>query len=403
MKKILHQLKHIYFDEENSIKKRMVFASFFVLSGLAIISWFLIRLFCYEKHWNISHNINLPVVGLIGDFIGGFAGTFFTLVGVLLLFETLALQRKELAESRKVFEKQQFENSFYNLLKLYQEISKTLQIETLTKHGSKIHHGKDFWEEQRKLFYSGFQSKNKATKNRRPSKINYTIFYVENKEQVAHYFRTIYRIFSFINVSNLSSKEKMNYAKIIRAQLSESELFFLYYNSLSEYGTKFRRLINTFNILKHLPILEKVEFKSYVEGLGQMEKNSINLALENLLELIIKSNLIQNKIYSKSYLGGALTFKVKSKDSSSFEITIIKRNDIIFSEKHQQGLGFSKFTTEQTELFIKEFLDDVINYSNYYEFNERNVVMDSNVTKTDNKNIIEIKLYNRISKPIKIQ
>ena len=83
--------------------------------GFLIIVWFLIRGFFYEKFISLNSTINLTNSAQIGDFIGGFVGAIFTLVGILLLYETLSLQRQEFIESRKVFIKQQFDNSFFEL------------------------------------------------------------------------------------------------------------------------------------------------------------------------------------------------------------------------------------------------------------------------------------------------
>ena len=100
--------------------------------GISIIFWFIIRGIWYENFINIKTPIDLENASKIGDFIGGFVGVIFTLVGVILLFETLVLQRKELTDSRKVFERQQFENKFFSLLNLYQEILSTLHYEAAT-------------------------------------------------------------------------------------------------------------------------------------------------------------------------------------------------------------------------------------------------------------------------------
>lgn len=87
----------------------------------------------------------------------------------------------------------------------------------------------------------------------------YVSFYLEYKNQIAHYFRTLYRIFCFIDNSALTECDKVEYAKIMRTQLSESELFFLYYNAFSPYGQSFQKIINKYNLIKHLPFLEKLE------------------------------------------------------------------------------------------------------------------------------------------------
>ena len=393
-------LKHIIvicYDNKTGLKKRIFFSVLLILTGLGIIAWFLIRLLYFEGHWNTQHYINLPDAGQTGDFIGGVSGTLFTLVGVVLLFETLALQRDELAESRKVFEKQQFDNTFFNLLNVYQEVVKSLHIDSLG-----INIGKAFFEEKRKKFYEEFQPTERYTRNRRNAKIKYVEFYVSTKEQTANYFRTIYRIFRFISNSNITEKEKMDYAKIVRAQLSESELFFLYYNSFTEYGTKFRKLINDFDILKHLPSLEKVEFKEYAGHLEQIQKNSVGLVLVDL-ENLIKNSILYQKHLHKSYLMGAISLSVDSTSPSNFNVTLIKRDNHHFTQTYQQGYGLSNFDIVKTGAFFHEYLIDLLSYSNYLEFNRGiNILssVSSNIDKITHTLVITVNNINL--KPIKL-
>ena len=402
MKKILIQIKDLYYDKDNGVRKRMVFSSFCIVLGLGIIFWFLLRILFWEGYWNTAQNVNMTDAGQIGDFVGGLAGTFFTLVGVLLLFETLALQRKELMESRKVFEKQQFETTYFNLISLYQEIVKSLHFEVVDESSERSFNGKDFFEQQRKKFYEEFVIQDLFGRSRKHARIKYIEFYTLTKEQTSHYFRTLYRIFKFIYNSKFNEEEKMHYAKIVRAQLSESELFFIHYNAYSEYGVKFRMLINKFNILKHLPYLEKVEYKEYAGQLAQMEKNSVGLVLDDLKGLIQKA-LKTSEICHKTYLAGSVDFKIIPESNFSFSIQITKREDLEFSTTYQQGLGLNNFDLDKTESFISDFLNDLLLYSNYFEYNGRDILITSSKTSNDNNNKhkIIISVSDRLSNPIK--
>ncbi len=402
MRQFYLQLKDLYYDNETGIRKRMIFSSFCIVVGLVIVFWFLIRLLYFEGYWNTSENINLNVVGQIGDFIGGLSGTFFTLVGVLLLFETLALQRKELMQSRKVFEKQQFETTYFNLINLYQEIVKSLHLDYTETSSERVHNGKDYFEQLRSQFYDGFHVEELFWKNRKQAKIKYGEFYTSTKEQTSHYFRTLYRIFRVISTSNFNEEEKMQYAKIVRAQLSESELFFIHYNAYSEYGSQFRQLINEFNILKHLPYLEKVEFKGYAEKLEGMEKNSVELVLDDIKNTIKKSLRTQEN-NKKIYLAGTFVFKVIPENDFSFVLQISKRENLLFNTTHQRGYGMSKFDIDTTEILIMDFFYDLFWYSNYFEFNGRDILIKSikSSDESKNKQKITISVSDKKLNPIK--
>ena len=54
----------------------------------------------------------------------------------------------------------------------------------------------------------------------------------------------------------------MKYIKIIRSQLTDYELLVLYYNTHSDYANKSRNLIFAYNILKHLPVFDKIEINN---------------------------------------------------------------------------------------------------------------------------------------------
>ncbi|NWF89929.1 MAG: putative phage abortive infection protein [Ignavibacteriaceae bacterium] len=65
------------------------------------------------------------------------------------------------------------------------------------------------------------------------------IFFREHSSKMGHYFRHIFQTIKFIDgysVNVLSQKDKYDYAKNLRAQLSNYEQLLLYYNSLSPFG-----------------------------------------------------------------------------------------------------------------------------------------------------------------------
>lgn len=72
--------------------------------------------------------------GQIGDFFGGIIGSIWALAGVLLYFSALRMQSQELSnqmremsDSKKLIQQQQFETTFFNLLKTQQELKHSLK------------------------------------------------------------------------------------------------------------------------------------------------------------------------------------------------------------------------------------------------------------------------------------
>ena len=84
------------------------------------------------NRWQIDKDLT----GMVGDFVGGIVGTLWSLTGVILFFLALRLQSKELSlqikemrETRNVFHIQQFESTFFNLIKTHNEIRDSIKID----------------------------------------------------------------------------------------------------------------------------------------------------------------------------------------------------------------------------------------------------------------------------------
>lgn len=85
-----------------------------------------------------------------------------------------------------------------------------------------------------------------------------------HKDVLAHYFRNLYNIFKTIDQATfLSITEKQKLANLVRAQLSNSEMVAIFYNSIVEIDEdntgikplgypKMTRLLKKYQILKHL-------------------------------------------------------------------------------------------------------------------------------------------------------
>jgi len=88
------------------------FAWIFLILGCIILIWFLNK--ASIDGFTISNGVptNYEVTGQFGDFIGGVVGTFFALVGTLLIFLTF----KEQAQNNK---RNAFESSFFEMIRLY--------------------------------------------------------------------------------------------------------------------------------------------------------------------------------------------------------------------------------------------------------------------------------------------
>lgn len=368
-----------------SKKNNFLLASSVVITsiGLLIFVWFCIRGYFYEQFIIPTGVISLEKSSQFGDFIGGCCGALFALVGVLLLFETLKLQRTEIAESRYVFKLQQFDNLFFNLLTLYNSIISSMQ-------------GKKFFDDKQIEVYQQFNTNG----GRKAAKNAYLNFYAENEPNIAHYFRVLYQIFNQISQSDLKEKDKVKYAKIARAQLSKNEVFFLYYNANTTYGYQFRKYINEFNITKHLSILDKLEFKKYSSQLTEIENHLLHVAFFEIRKGI-RECIKQNKEWYKTFLQGAIAIKCVKITSSNIRFIVIRTLKEI-PNGVQQGLGFNEFTPEQLSSLFNDFLVDVFLYSNFFLLNDKNTIITSSITQEDTKTTITYIVKNEMASDIKI-
>lgn len=166
----------------------------------------------------------------------------------------LELQRREFESQNKTMRLQRFENTFFNMLSLQQEIVNGLHYTYLLR-GSGLSHatieerktnlitGRDVFEYIfiHYCIYSISKKGNHA-------------YFIKEISLFAHYFRHLYRIVKFIDETTLleTKKEKYSYLCILRAALSKYELIHLYYNSIQ--FPKFKALIEEYSLLNNIDI-----------------------------------------------------------------------------------------------------------------------------------------------------
>ncbi len=207
-----------------------------------------------------------------------FAGIIFT---ILLQRKELSFQRKELRETRAEFviqnknlKIQRFENTFFNLLELHNQIVNDMDYKK--QIGDRINSDQTRTVKGRAVFKDRFKKFNAKIKQESDINKLYLDFFEQRKAAFGHYLRNLYQIFKMIHetefisaselnidISNEDNKHKYDlcnyiqryrYTSIVRAQLSDYELLLLFYNCLSDNGVeKFKPLVEEYAILKNLP------------------------------------------------------------------------------------------------------------------------------------------------------
>lgn len=215
------------------------------------------------------YDIPFDKLGPYGDFIAGSTVPTVTFFSFWALLKTLKLQneqlkvqseelknsidemketRLEFQEQNKTMRIQRFENTFFQMVSLQNDIVDSLTyFEGITGRISfnyiindigQIYHQKG----------PGSDLENEMNIIRHAFKLSLK----SNDFQVAHYCRNFYNILKFIDESDV--EDKKIYIEIIKAQLSSYELSFLLYNELSTPETKFLKYIKKYNLLENLPL-----------------------------------------------------------------------------------------------------------------------------------------------------
>lgn len=253
-------------------------------------------LFVQHRTYDLAQPCDGELFGNYGDFIGG----LLSVVSIYLLVETLKEQRATSKEQRVFTEKQQKSTNdqqmgtlFFHLLKhLQREVS---DLNITTEDGR--YTNKDFFEELRRELQEGFISTGSYKKDVTQALSSYFKLYAKHP-RLGSYFRILYRICEVIDQSRLDGIDKAKYIKILRAQLTNSELLLLRYNAQTPHGKKFKHYINEYNLLKHHPIFELLEFKRWWGDLEDkpVDRLRVSVFCDDLKHEIKNSWKVQNKV-----------------------------------------------------------------------------------------------------------
>lgn len=214
--------------------------------------------------------------GQLGDYVGGLLNPTFSLLALLALLTTLKLQIKELKLSvnelrnsalalksqNETLRLQTFEGTFFQTLRLHNEIISNLKI---GEREAKV--CLDFLLNE----LHGELLTNNAMNDYERFKIIYDNFYERYQAQLGHYFRLLYNLIKLIK--RTENIDQRFYTNLVRAQLSSSEVKLIFFNCLSDVGNeKFKPLIEEFSLLKTMPYgrweIDEILYKYDVTAFG---------------------------------------------------------------------------------------------------------------------------------------
>lgn len=163
-------------------------------------------------------------------------------------------QKEQLAEQNLTMRQQRFENTFFSLLNLFSGVVSSMEVTMVNEGRPATFKGREcftalYYELQKQ--YTNDQQATKGVDSKALCVDAYNHFADYRQMAIGHYFRTLYNIVKFIDRSPV--EDKQTYINILRAQLSSSELNLLFYNCLSDYGSrKFKPYVEQFGLLENM-------------------------------------------------------------------------------------------------------------------------------------------------------
>lgn len=196
-----------------------------------------------------NYGKDIAALGTLGDFFGGITNPIIGGLGSIALIITISLQINQNKQNTR----QSFESSIFNLINLHNNIIDNLSF---NESKSRICFS-DFLEEFSEPLRKMTRSKTMLPDERfSVARYFYENFNSQSNGYFGHYFRNLYRILKTIDSHSDSDEIKINYSRILRAQLSMDELTLIFINCLPGVcdDGKFANLIVKYEILEHLSI-----------------------------------------------------------------------------------------------------------------------------------------------------
>ena len=358
-----------------------------------ILSIVFIVLSCTAFSWGHFFKIfqedyiaDYTILGTYGDFMGGVLGTIFGVISVLLVIRTFKYQQTSTDDNKRQLEIERFHDLFFELLHLYQsqvadlcgefktariienqsgEVLKDAHLE----HVEITYNNKDFFDYEKEILQNQFENKKSFDANQSEALKTYMFFYIKNENKIGAYYRTLFRIYNLIDEATLPEILKKDYLKIIRAQLTKSELFFLRYNALTYYGHPFIQYINKYNVLKHLPVFELLEFKDWWKDLDVVERAGLNIIFTNFRDMLCKLwNRKNIRIDSKQKIDTKYNIVIEINNCSDVAITI--NIDNTKESTSMEFLAFKHFSAKRIQQLLDCYIKEIFIYSHFSIYNK---------------------------------
>ncbi len=205
---------------------------------------------------------NSDWLGFGGNVASGFIGLIGAGLGV---YGAYWVMQKQLKTENEQYRKDKIDNTFFNLLGLFQNIREELDSSEIISdiknlRGLKI--GKDPYS-----IFKSIEVNNMVNKWDDIVEIINKVF-KSNKGYSGNYFRALYRCLKYIIDSDLKMEDKKFYSGVLRGILSSDEMLVVFYNCMYfEKGEKFKELLEREEDGKRIDFFgDKNDLKNLTEG-----------------------------------------------------------------------------------------------------------------------------------------
>lgn len=214
-----------------------------------------------------------------GSFLQGAVGSLWSLAAFIFIYVTLKTQQEEVVRQRAALAQERFESIFFELLRIHHSLIADIRVTSLGSGAAVTGRAcfRIFYDKLREIYEAqmvdeesrGFGPEHERSQDSIAMAVDVAFqnLYRSFGGELGHYFRNLYHIIRFVDESQVSVAERKRYMKILRAQLSSTELLLLFYNGLSEFGReKLHPLICKYAFLEQLPevdLLRKDHNKLY--------------------------------------------------------------------------------------------------------------------------------------------
>ena len=345
--------------------------------------------------FRFEYPLDTEAVGQYGDFIGGVVGT---IISAVLLYFTFKLQREESESNALVYKKEQLNDTFYRLIDQYQKIIDTISY----NDDDSFFTGKEALHRKYADLQMGFVNTDNDSRNRKNAIAAYQEFYSFNRDYVPTLYRIMYRICDVINsaASGLDG-HRVKLMKVFRAQMNDIELCLLRYNAMSLQGKKFVPFINKYNLIKHLPPIELLEYSYWRNKMTLEEQNSTNILLEsarhNLMVVLEKGSLLES-FTNNSYL---YNINITTNQSRTEVNVCLYIRPAVEPSKYDLIHGIYKLNHNDRHSLLKQFLRDSILISTFMLNKPQELDWKSSMIEPDGKYYASV--TNKKNNPLRLR